>query len=321
MARQWRIEYPGAYYHVLSRGNGNQYIFLSDQDRFNFLALLKELSERFNIHIYAYVLMGNHYHLLLKTPEANLSKAMQWFGTTYTRRFNMLNDKNGHLFQGRFKSIIVENDAYLLRLSLYIHRNPLRAGTVDRLADFRWSSYLYYAYGKKAPSWLKTNLILNQMNGKEKNKIYRGKVQHYADERGSIYEDVKHGLVFGSGDFLEDLKEKFLLKTKDDELPQHNRMLKDIDPQKILQKASGVLHIDLERVCKSRRIPKKDRDSRDFLLYLLWDIGRFNNRQISSLLGISYSNTGKRISIIRAKLDKDKKLRERYHNLKAQIEV
>ena len=141
MARQWRIEFPGAIYHVLSRGNGHQDIFFGVDDRLLFCDLLAELSERFNFEIYAYMLMGNHYHLLLKTRDANLSRAMQWFGTSYTRKFDINNQRSGHLFQGRFKSIIVENDSYLLRLSCYIHRNPLRAGIVDRLADFPWSSY------------------------------------------------------------------------------------------------------------------------------------------------------------------------------------
>jgi REP element-mobilizing transposase RayT len=161
MARQWRIEYPGALYHVLSRGNGRRDIFLSDDDWSLFLSLLEELSDRFDIEIFAYVLMGNHYHILLRTLNANLSKAMQWFGTAYTRKFNISNHQSGHLFQGRFKSILVENDAYLLRLSCYIHRNPLRAGMVERLSEYRWSSYRYYAYKTKAPDWLKTKLILS----------------------------------------------------------------------------------------------------------------------------------------------------------------
>lgn len=321
MSRQWRIEYPNAFYHVFSRGNGHQNIFLSDRDRFVFLSLLKELSERYKIDIYAYVLMENHYHLLIKTPEANLSKAMHWFGTTYTRRFNLLNDRDGHLFQGRFKSIIVENDAYLLGLSYYIHRNPLRAGLVDRLADFRWSSYPYYAYGKKKSRWLKTSLILNQVGGEEKTKSYREKVQAYADESGSIWENVKHGLVYGSEDFLEDLKERFLSKEKDVELPQHNRMFRDIDPHQILQRASDVLHIDLETVCRSRRVLQKDKDNRDFLIYLLWECGRFSNQQIASFLEISYSNISKRITQIRTRFDKDKKLREKYQALSTQIKV
>jgi REP element-mobilizing transposase RayT len=321
MARQWRIEYPNAFYHVFSRGNGHQNIFLSDSDRFVFLDLLKELSERFNINIHVYVLMENHYHLLIKTPEANLSKAMQWFGTTYTRRFNLHNDRDGHLFQGRFKSIIVENDAYLLNLSYYIHRNPLRAGLVDRLVDFKWSSYSCYAYGKNVPLWLKTSLILDQIGGEEKNKSYREKVQQYADESGSVWENVKHGLVYGSEDFLEDLKERFLSKEKDAELPQHNRMFRDIDPHKILQKASKVLHIDLETVYRSRRVSQKDKDHRDFLIYLLWESGRFNNQQIASFLGISYSNVSKRITQLRTRFDEDKKLRGKYQALNAQIKV
>ena len=321
MARQWRIEYSGALYHVLSRGNGRQDIFLSDKDRCLFLDLVQEFSERFNIDVYAYVLMGNHYHLLLKTPDANLSKGMQWFGTTYTRQFNLLNSQSGHLFQGRFKSIIVENDAYLLRLSCYIHRNPLRAGIVDRLVDFKWSSYPYYAYRRKAPSWLKTNLILDQVSGKDKNQAYRRKVQQYADESGSIWEDVKHGLVFGSEGFLNDLKERFLLKKMDVELPQHNRLFRDVDPQKVLQSASETLHIDLDSVCKSRRISRNERDERDFLIYLLWESGMFGNRQIGLHLGISYSNVSRRITEIRHRLDKDKGLERKYQMLKAQVKV
>ena len=121
-----------------------------------FLTLLQEVSERYGIHIFAYVLMGTHYHLLIKTPQANLSKAMQWFGTAYARRFHIHNRTSGHLFHGRYKSILVENDAYLLRLSCYIHRNPLRAGLVNRLVDYPWSSYTYYGYKKKPPVWLDT---------------------------------------------------------------------------------------------------------------------------------------------------------------------
>jgi len=321
MSRQWRIEYPGALYHVLSRGNGRQDIFLTNNDRRLFLDLIQEFSERFNIEVYAYVLMGNHYHLLLKTPDANLSKGMQWFGTTYTRKFNLTNNQSGHLFQGRFKSIIIENDAYLLRLSFYIHRNPLRAGIVDRLSEFKWSSYHYYAYRKKAPSWLKTNLILDQVNGKDKIQAYRRKVQQYADENGSIWEDVNHGLAYGSEGFLSDLKSRFLLKQKDVELPQHNKLFRDVDPQRILQSASEALHIDLEGVCKSRRISRNEKDQRDFLIYLLWESGRFVNRQIGSLLGISYSNVSRRISEIRRRLDKDKELERKYQALKAQIKV
>ena len=161
MARQWRIEYPGAIYHVLSRGNNRQDIFQTTGDRHLFLELLEELHTRFNISLYAYVLMSNHYHLLLQTHEGNLSKSMQWLGANYTRKYNIRHKRSGHLFQGRFKNFLIENPEYLLRLSFYIHRNPLRAKMVDRLADYRWSSYPIYGYGKKPPDWLKTDLIFS----------------------------------------------------------------------------------------------------------------------------------------------------------------
>jgi REP element-mobilizing transposase RayT len=107
---------PGAIYHVLSRGNERRDIFTGDADRRMFLDTIGEMAERFEIDIFAYVLMNNHYHLLMRTRRANLSKSMQWFGVTYTKRFNLLNSHSGHLFQGRFKSMIVQNDAYLLRI-------------------------------------------------------------------------------------------------------------------------------------------------------------------------------------------------------------
>ena len=136
MARPQKIECEGAYYHVLSRGIQQQAVFLSDQDRRTFLESLTRLSEPFEVGILAYELMDNHYHLLIRTIRANLSKAMQWLATTYTTIFNLRHSRTGHLFQGRFKSILVENEPYLLQLSCSIHRNPLRAGLVQRLADY-----------------------------------------------------------------------------------------------------------------------------------------------------------------------------------------
>jgi putative transposase len=243
MARQLRIEFEGAYYHVLSHGNNRCDIYRTDEDRNDFLGLLADLSDRFEIDIYAYVLMGNHYHLLLHTRKPNLSKAMQWLGTSYTRRFNVRNMQSGHLFQGRFKSIIVENDSYLMRLSCYIHRNPLRAGIVKRLADYKWSSYLYYAYKKKQPAWLKTDLILAQAGtAKDKHRVYRNKVQQYSDEKKHIRENVKFGLIYGSQEFINHIKDTYLSGVPDGELPQLNRMLREEDPEILIGKAAALLN-------------------------------------------------------------------------------
>jgi putative transposase len=139
---------------------------------------------------------------------------MQWFGVTYTNRFNARNFHSGHLFQGRFKSMLAQSDAYLMRLSLYIHRNPLRAGIVNRLADYPWSSYRSYAYGKKAPEWLKTERILCQLqNVEDRHAAYREQTQRYSDEERRLWEDLRHGFILGTEQFVESIKNEFLPDT------------------------------------------------------------------------------------------------------------
>ncbi len=267
---------------------------LTDGDRYLLLDMVGELSARFNIEIYAYVLMRNHYHLLLKTVDANLSKSMQWFGTKYTRLFHQNNHTGGgHLFQGRFKSIIVENDDYLLRLSCYIHRNPLRAGIVERLADYPWSSYRFYAYKRKSPEWLNTAMILNQLSAEDRNKAYRSIVQQYSDEKGSLWEDVKHGFIYGSSEFVADLKARFSSEKADVELPQHNSLLKELDAEQILEKVSKTLSLDFKVLRNAKRIAPDEKDRRDSLVYLLWRTGRFSNQEIGQLFGLSYSAISK----------------------------
>jgi REP element-mobilizing transposase RayT len=154
--------YPEELYHVLSRGNERKDIFHDDRDRLTFTDAIGQMADNYDVDIFAYVLMSTHYHILLSTNRANLSKSMQWLALTYTRRFNNRHIRSGHLFQGRFKNIIVENDVYLMRFSCYIHRNPLRAGIVSRLVEYPWSSYKGYAYGDKAPDWLMTDLFIEK---------------------------------------------------------------------------------------------------------------------------------------------------------------
>lgn len=321
MARQWRIEFPGALYHLLSRGNGGQDIFYTDFDRTLFINLLEELVQRFNIEIYAYVLMSNHYHLLLKTLDPNLSKVMQWFGTTYTRKFNLNHHTNGHLFQGRFKSIIVENDVYLLRLSCYIHRNPVRAGLVDRLADYPWSSYPFYGYKKKSPGWLNTGTILDYLSGDDSHQAYRKKMREYAKENHSIWEDVKYGLIYGSQDFVEKLKGRFLADKKNNELPQHNRLLREFDPGLFLTKAGRILGLDIEAVRNAKKMRDSDKEKRDLLIYFLCKTGRFSNQKIGDLFKLTYSSISKSVKAINDKIGVEQRLKDQYQELNSHFKV
>jgi len=141
MARSLRIEFKGALYHLTSRGNRREEIYLHDKDRWNFLRIFSETCEHYNWICHAYCLMGNHYHILLETPEANLSRGMRQLNGVYTQRFNRKHDRVGHLFQGRYKAVLVDKESYLRELARYIVLNPVRAGLVKKPEEWRWSSY------------------------------------------------------------------------------------------------------------------------------------------------------------------------------------
>ena len=151
MSRPLRIEYPGAWYHVMNRGRRAESIFSGKNDYALFIDLLKDSCELWNINVGAYCLMSNHYHLLIQTPEGNLSRCMRHINGIYTQRFNRAHHCDGQLFRGRFKSILIEEDSYLLQLVRYIHKNPLRAGRVKRLDAYPWSSHR--GYRSKAKKW------------------------------------------------------------------------------------------------------------------------------------------------------------------------
>jgi REP element-mobilizing transposase RayT len=321
MSRPWRIEYEGALYHLFSRGNQGNAIFTDNRDRKMFLDTVGEMAERFDAEVFAYVLMSNHYHLLLRTPHANIKKAMHWFGTTYTQRHNTRHSRSGHLFQGRYKSILVQNDAYLLQLSCYIHRNPLRAGAVKRLADHRWSSYLTYGYGRKGPDWLSTDLILSQFKGPDKRRGYREKVQKYAKEEKRLLEDLRHGLIWGSQQFAEKIRKQHLPSKLDSSLPHQTQLAKPFDPAAKLQSAQRLLECDVQRFVRTERVRGSGKEKRDLLVYWVWNAGGLSNAQIGRLFGISYSAVSHAVKSIKSKIQQDENLATKFKQLNSQFKL
>lgn len=193
MPRKPRVEYAGAVYHVMSRGNHSQKVFRGDEDCAMFLETLGEACGRTGWQVHAYVLMGNHYHLLLETPEANLVAGMQWVQSTYTKRFNARHREWGHLFQGRYKAIPVEaGSGYFPTVATYIHLNPVRVKGYDyarqRLADHRWSSYPAYVGKRQRPEWLCASRVLDGL-GLCDTAAGRRK---YAEYMAGRVEDVRH---------------------------------------------------------------------------------------------------------------------------------
>ena len=316
MSRPWRIEYEGALYHLLSRGNESSAIFIDDKDRRSFLDAVGQMSERFDVDIFAYVLMDNHYHLLVRTRRANLKKAMQWFGTTYTQRLNQRHLRSGHLFQGRYKSIIIQNDAYLLQLSYYIHRNPLRAGIVSRLADYPWSSYKVYAYGRKTPKWLSTDLISAHFaGGQDRHRSYRQKVQKYASEEKRLFEDLRYGLVLGSQQFVEKVRKKYAPEKPELSIPQQGQVANTFDPEIYLRRGEKIFECDIEHFVNAKRLSGGEKEIRDVLLYGIWRTGQLKNEHVGSLFGLSYSGVSHAVKSVKPKLAKNRKLRTKFDQL------
>ena len=221
MARPLRIEYPGAFYHVTSRGNEQKDVFRSRRDREQFLSYLQTASERYGAVIHAYCLMSNHYHLMLETPEGNLSQIMRHINGAYTTYFNVKRKRAGHLFQGRYKAIIVDADAYALELSRYIHLNPLRVGMVIKPEEYQWSSYRSFIGLAETPEWLKTGFILGCIGARDDTNKYRQFVEDAMNqENESPLNGVVASTILGSAEFVKGISSKHLgEKTTDRNVP------------------------------------------------------------------------------------------------------
>lgn len=213
MARPIRLEFPGSIYHVTTRGNGGEDIFIEDQDRVQFLAVLAEVVSRTGWQVYAYVLMDNHYHLVIETPVANLSRGMRQLNGVYTQRFNSQHGINGRVFQGRFKAILVEPDGYVLELCRHVVLNPLRLKAVKNISRYRWGSYRATSGEVKVPAWLKTDPILAHFG--RSSSVAQKKYIKFVEsgiKLPSPLANVKSQVLLGSTAFVKKMKQKLLTK-------------------------------------------------------------------------------------------------------------
>jgi REP-associated tyrosine transposase len=224
MARPLRIEFPGAIYHLTARGNGRAEIFLDDFDREAFLCVLGDVVGRYNWICHAYCLMSNHYHILIETPDGNLCEGMRQLNGIYTQKFNRRHGRVGHVFQGRFKSILVEKDSYLLELCRYIVLNPVRAEIVTRPEDYPWSSFTFTARPGKGPEFLFTDWVLAQFG--EKRRVAQNRYRKFvlAGTAGeSPWKKLVGQCLLGDERFLEKLSPFLKEKAALTEIPRAQR--------------------------------------------------------------------------------------------------
>jgi len=206
MSRPLRIQYPEAVYHVTSRGNARRSIFKDDKDRDMFLNILREVNDRYHWVCHAYCLMNNHYHLVIETPDGNLSKGMRQLNGVYTMRFNRHHGSVGHVFQGRYKAIVIQKESHLLEVCRYVVLNPVRAKGVEAPEGWRWSSYRATAGIERVHPCLTVEWVLGQFAPKKRlaEKKYRAFVMDGMAGR-RIWDNVKGQSILGDGDFVNHL--------------------------------------------------------------------------------------------------------------------
>ena len=281
VSRPLRIEYPGAFYHVTSRGNERGTIFQSNRDREKYLSYLESAHERYGAIIHVYCLMGNHYHLLLETPRGNLSKILHYINGAYTTYFNIKRSRWGHLFQGRFKGILVDKDEYCKELSRYIHLNPVRAGMVRAPLEYPWSSYRYFVGRDKKPKWLTTEFVLGDFGGEGGRgfKKYREYVERgESKEIENPLKKVIASTFLGGKEFIDRIKLGYLGKKEIDrrDLPALRKILRGpslASIEKAVIKIVGRGHPLFKKIC----------------IYLSYQRSGLNLREIGEYFGMQRS--------------------------------
>jgi REP element-mobilizing transposase RayT len=309
MARPLRIQYENAYYHVTCRGNSGQDIFSTDADRSRFLDLLERSLDIYQTEVLAYVLMSNHFHLFVKTPLGNLQEFMRHFNICYTSYYNWKQSRRGHLYQGRYKSFLVDSDNYVQEISRYIHLNPLRVSqrssmTLDEkkryLRNYAWSSYGGYLFEGRRRDFLEVEEVLAYFGG-DTAKGKRG-YEEFVMEGISrkvpnpLEKGTGHGII-GAEDFIKKIRGHYIGSSMESrELPAVKKILAQVEPEKII----GV-------ICESLKVEREELlrkgykgAGRGVLMEMLYRHGGMKQREIGGLMGIDYSA----VSVMRKRLSK-----------------
>lgn len=318
MARPLRLEFEGAYYHITSRGDQRGRIFFDVRDRERFLEILKRTKERYGYLLHAYALMDNHYHIFIETPKANLSQIMQNINTSYTVYVNKRHRRCGHLFQGRFKGIIVDKETYLMVLTRYIHLNPVRAGIVKRPEDYRWTSYTEYMdAGKVKESIVDITGTLSCFSKTKKAamKAYREFVNDGIGEENNPLEDVEAGIIMGSKKFKALIRKLLQGRKPDEEISQLKRFREEIPIDRIIK-----VCCDYYGKKKVELLTRgKGKYERRTMIYLSKIMSDAKNVEVGRYFGIKGSTVSEALKGVETRMKIDKKFQKEIAVLKGQF--
>lgn len=320
MSRPLRIEYPSAWYHVMNRGRRREKIFSTSKDYELFVTVLQETVKMFNLKVSAYCLMSNHYHLLLQTPDGNLSRCMRHVNGVYTQRFNRLHKEEGQLFRGRFKAVIVDKDNYLLAVLRYIHNNPVRAGIVENVNDFIWSSHRGYCSRAKKWDWLHKDFLLSMFsdNNSQAKKGYLGFMeQQESEDIEAFYSKKNLPSILGDDAFKDWVKEKFQDLRLNPEIPASKELV--FSGNMIRDMVCRSFKVDSDTIMVSRRgtvnLP------RDVAIYLQRIFCGQTLAEVGNDYGIAcYSTVSSAFERVKSRLLMDRKLKRKVSSIENKLD-
>jgi REP element-mobilizing transposase RayT len=319
MSRPLRIEYPGAWYHVMNRGRRSEKLFLLDADRKAFIKVMQEAAELWNFRIAAFCLMSSHYHFLIQTPDGNLSRGMRHINGVYTQRFNRRHNKEGQLFRGRYKAVLVQADSHLLEVLRYIHRNPLKAGLIKSLGDYRWSSHAGYLSRAKKWSWLQKEDLLTMLTTyrtKQKSAYIDFVSQGEPEEIEKFYSLKNLSSILGDNSFKEFIREKFSDLLYQPEIPESKRLAPEVES--VISAVSEVYRISKEELFVSRR--GVENSPRDLAIYLVRNLCRMTLPNVGQEFGIAnYSSVSSVVQRVKLRLETDKHLRKKLERIEKKV--
>ena len=319
MSRPLRIEYPNAWHHVMNRARREETLFKDKADYQQFIDILQEATDLFNVNVAAFCLMSSHYHLLLNTPDANLARCMRHINGVYTQRYNVRHDCDGALFRGRYKSILVEADQYLLQLVRYIHRNPLKAAIVERLDRYAWSSHKGYISKAKKWDWLHKCFVLNMLMAQKSDQLRIYKKFVALDDDDDLLRILERPYlppILGDKNFMDWIKGRFFEKKIHQEVPASKGLAPDTG--NILSAVARFYRQEPKALTGIRR--GMANEPRDVAIYLIRTLRAEPLQHIGAIFHLNrYSSVSSVVYRVKTRVLKDRKFENRVKKIKAGI--
>ena len=321
MSRPLRIEFPGASYHVMNRGLGSQNIFTDRPDRVGFLALLGECHRMWGMRVLAYCLMDNHYHLLIQTPDPNLSRIMRHLNGLYTQRYNRKHGRDGPLFRGRYKAIVVDAEEYLVGVARYIHHNPVAAGLVPSPEKYRWSSCREYMKRGKGPPWLDRQQLIDRFPKEGRGEAFLTFMRSKIDEPvRSFYARRHHAPVLGSSQFIHRTRSRIKQVYREHrEVPQAKPYVRP-DARTCLRVVMQVYGQAMDHLLRGRRGQRNE--ARAMAMYVCRSMAGLKQEAIARIFGVrGYSAVSSTLRRVQAALQKGGGITRRYERVSQLLET